>query len=359
MNQSVGVGLAALAGLVLFPILLLVLFAAPEQACGGGGRVDLSGLPVVDGFDAEQVRNAALVMNAASDTGLGATAQQVGVMTALGESSLRNLSYGDNAINPDGSVADSIGLFQQQSSWGSIADRMDPSKSAGFFFERLQQVPRWQEMTPTLAAHKVQANADPNHYTRFQPAAVALVNALAGGVTGGGGCFVSGDAKELAQQIMDAHTAGRFSTLSGAGQPDHLFEIQAIADGKTLPGCGVDVGMLQAIVIALNAFDAVQVSDLNRACTGQSLGAGQYSSHNIDGGGHAVDFSALNGTPITGADSDSVSLIRLLDAQLPEGSRVGQSQCRVEAGTQVPLAHLVEFTDSCDHLHVDNAFAKN
>ncbi|AZZ49794.1 hypothetical protein C5C31_14905 [Rathayibacter rathayi] len=74
--------------------------------------------------------NAGLVANAAAALGLPGAGQTLGVQAAIGESSLVNIHYGDGAINPDGTVADSIGLFQQQSSWGTVEQRMDPTTSA-------------------------------------------------------------------------------------------------------------------------------------------------------------------------------------------------------------------------------------
>jgi hypothetical protein len=348
-----------MAAVVLLPVLIVggllgvvVLLADPaDAACkpGVGVKVDVSKLPVVDGYSAEQVGNAAAIMNAAVSLGMTLQAQQVGVMTALGESGLRVLDHGD-AAGPD-----SRGLFQQRDSWGSLGQRMDPTGSSMLFFTRLQTVDGWEQMTPSAAAHAVQRNADPDHYTRFYPAASELVTVLSGR---GAACAVSGDAVTLAQQIMSAHAEGRFVTLSGVNQPDHLSQVEAIAKGQVVPDCGITVGILQGIVVALNNFEQVGVSDINRRCTGQNLGAGPNSSHNVDGGGHAVDFYSLNGSPITGADVDSVKLIGLLDQVMPKGSRVGQVQCRTNAGTSVITKNFSQFTDSCDHLHVDNAFAK-
>lgn len=161
---------------------LLLSSTGASASCGGGaGTVNVSAIPgtgSVDGYDAEQLGNAAHIMNAASALHLDAKAQQIGVMTAIGESGLRALNYGDNAINPDGSIADSIGLFQQQSSWGSTTDRMDPETSATLFFKRLATVPGWESMQPTLAAHAVQVNADANFYAKYWDAAVAITNEL-------------------------------------------------------------------------------------------------------------------------------------------------------------------------------------
>ncbi|GIG26408.1 MULTISPECIES: M23 family metallopeptidase [Cellulomonas] len=124
----------------------------------------------------EQLRNAAYIMNAAAALGLNTRAQEIGVMTAMGESSLRVIDYGD-AAGPD-----SRGLFQQRDNgaWGSYADRMDPFISATNFFKALQRVSGWEQMTGTAAAHAVQRNADPDHYAKYEPTAKQIVAALAG-----------------------------------------------------------------------------------------------------------------------------------------------------------------------------------
>lgn len=167
---------------LVFSLVIGASGASGAAACGGAASVNVAGIAAdahVGTWNAEQLTNAAHIMNAASAMGLGVRAEQVGVMTAMGESSLRNISYGDNAINPDGSVADSIGLFQQQSSWGSTVDRMDPATSARLFFERLVKVPGWEQMDPSRAAHAVQINSDPNHYTRWWDDAVTVTDYLA------------------------------------------------------------------------------------------------------------------------------------------------------------------------------------
>jgi hypothetical protein len=97
-------------------------------------------------------------------------------MTAIGESRLQVLDYGDAA------GADSRGLFQQRDNgaWGTLADRMDPTISATNFFTKLQAVGGWATLDPSLAAHAVQANADPTYYDAFWPEAQAIVTQLTG-----------------------------------------------------------------------------------------------------------------------------------------------------------------------------------
>lgn len=304
----------------------------------------------VSGFSGDQLVNAAQIMNAATAAGLSQQAQVVGVMTAIGESGLRNLTYGDatqGVTNPDGTPTSSLGLFQQQQWWGSVKDRLDPSLSAAIFFSRLAGLPDWEKLTPTAAAHAVQGNADPNFYTPFVKPASDIVATLAASSTASS-CGMSADSQALALELVTHLDKG---TLVGPQQ--HMAEIRSIAEGTVVPNCGIDIRILQVMVIAVRQFDHVGVSSINRKCTGELLGAGALSSHYIDGGGHAVDFNSLDGHGLTGADGLSLRLIGLLDPLMPSGSRIGQSQCRAQAGDSLSLQHFGQLLDSCDHLHVD------
>ncbi|WP_336922898.1 M23 family metallopeptidase [Aquipuribacter sp. SD81] len=122
--------------------------------------------------------NAAAVLTAGGALGVPARGQLIAVMTAMGESGLRVLDYGD-AVGPD-----SRGLFQQRDNgaWGSYADRMDPLISSTNFYRALLAVDGWESLPPTIAAHRTQRNADPYHYERYWPAAVEVVSALTGDV---------------------------------------------------------------------------------------------------------------------------------------------------------------------------------
>ncbi|WP_217182637.1 hypothetical protein [Streptomyces sp. AC495_CC817] len=139
----------------------------------------------VQGWEGEQLQNAATIMTTASGLGFGRDGQILGVMTAMGESSLRNIDYGDwetrGFTNPDGTRTTSIGLFQQQEWWGSVEERMDPATAATLFYQRLGRLPEWQQMEPTRAIHRVQVNTDADYYAKFQADATAVVDALTRG----------------------------------------------------------------------------------------------------------------------------------------------------------------------------------
>ncbi|MCU1419851.1 MAG: hypothetical protein JWR57_1020, partial [Mycetocola sp.] len=87
--------------------------------------------------------------------------------------------------------------------------------------------------------------------------------------------------------------------------------------------------------------------------TGQIVGAGTASTHYKNGGGKAVDFTRLGKTGLTGADAASIKFISLLDPVMPDGTNVGQANCRKGAGTGLALKNLNQFTDACHHLHID------
>src|SRR5690606_13075610 len=109
-------------------------------------------------YSGKQLVNAATIMRAAADVGMDARGQAIGVMVAMGESSLRNVPHGDAAR------ADTIGLFQTGPEWGSYDERMDPYQATVLFYERLTAVQDWQSLPPTIAGHRAQRNADPLHY---------------------------------------------------------------------------------------------------------------------------------------------------------------------------------------------------
>jgi hypothetical protein len=133
----------------------------------------------VGAYGSEQLSNAAAIIKAGQGLGLSVRDQTIGVMTAIGESSLRVVDHGDTA-GPD-----SRGLFQQRANgaWGTYADRMNPTVSATSFFTALAGVQGRDSVAPTIVAHTVQRNADPQYYTKYWDDAVAIVAGLTG--TGG------------------------------------------------------------------------------------------------------------------------------------------------------------------------------
>jgi murein DD-endopeptidase MepM/ murein hydrolase activator NlpD len=101
----------------------------------------------------------------------------VALAAGMQESGLRPLPYGDR---------DSLGVFQQRTSWGTAAQRLNPVIAARMFFtgghggqRGLLDIPGWQQMPVTEAAQAVQVSAYPDAYAKWEPLAVAIIDQVA------------------------------------------------------------------------------------------------------------------------------------------------------------------------------------
>ncbi|MGY5124407.1 heavy metal transporter [Streptomyces nigrescens] len=121
----------------------------------------------------EQAANAATISAVASSRGLSERAVTIALATAMQESGLRNIDFGDR---------DSVGLFQQRPSqdWGTVKQIMDPVYSAGEFYRHLAKVPGYSRLPLTVAAQKVQRSGYPQAYAKHEANAARLTGALTG-----------------------------------------------------------------------------------------------------------------------------------------------------------------------------------
>ncbi len=329
--------------LVALPVTMVLAMGAGLSGGGGGAcggsAPTVTANQAIDGYRTDQLTIAATIITVGQQMNVPPQGQVIAVMVGMGESGLRNLDHGDAVDNT------TIGVFQQGASYGPREARMDPATAAGAFYTRMLQVPNWQTTEPTIVAHTVQINADPNHYTPFLTAAEHVVAALTG--SAGGTCQVPADARAAATLLVTAIQDGKLTFLEQRYQQ----QVLNMADGTATPDCSIDAHVLQLIAIAVQSFQQVGVSDLNRRCTGSTPGAGTASAH---WKGKAVDFYALNKRSLTGADDLSIQLIHALDPYAPHGSSLGQSDCRTNAG--IHLGALTNFTsdfpDTCNHQHI-------
>ena len=171
-------GRLALATLVVAAAVVVYVKLGPpsDSTCsfGSGGSYSLA---------AQQVDEASIIAAVAERLGLPDHAVTVALATALQETKLRNLPYGDE---------DSVGLFQQRPSegWGTRAEILNPIYAATAFYQRLVQVPDWQTLPVTDAAQMVQHSADPLAYAQWATEARTLAVALTGEVPAGLSCSV-------------------------------------------------------------------------------------------------------------------------------------------------------------------------
>lgn len=124
-------------------------------------------------LEEERRRNAQIIINVGRSMGASQRDILIALMTAMQESSLRNLNYGDR---------DSLGLFQQRPSqgWGTKAQIMNPEYASKKFFEGLFKVKNRNSMSLTAAAQAVQRSAFPNAYAKHESYARSLLQILGG-----------------------------------------------------------------------------------------------------------------------------------------------------------------------------------
>jgi hypothetical protein len=145
--------------------------ASSGGSSGVGGGVLSAGTYGGVALDADQAKNATTIFNVGSGRNLPPRAMAIAIGTAMQESKLHNLNYGDR---------DSVGLFQQRTSqgWGSVEQIMDPQYSAGKFYDALIKVPGWQTLPFTQACQKVQRSGFPNAYAKWESMANSATDAL-------------------------------------------------------------------------------------------------------------------------------------------------------------------------------------
>ncbi|UWF78693.1 LysM peptidoglycan-binding domain-containing protein [Microbacterium sp. EF45047] len=123
-------------------------------------------------LDAEQAANASLIIRIGRELGVPDRGIAIALATAMVESSLRNLDYGDR---------DSLGLFQQRPSqgWGTPEQILDADRSTRVFYggsgdpnghasRGLRDLSGWHEMGFSEAAQAVQISAYPDRYGQWE-----------------------------------------------------------------------------------------------------------------------------------------------------------------------------------------------
>ena len=162
-------------------------------------------------YSSEQMANASTIVAIAKRRGLPARAATIAIATALQESKLRNLEYGDR---------DSLGLFQQRPSqgWGTKAQLLDPDYATNAFYDALVKIKGYESMEITKVAQAVQRSAAPEAYADHEQEGRVMADTLSGFTPGGVGCSLAaptkaGDGAALTK-LLDSET-GLTGTVSG------------------------------------------------------------------------------------------------------------------------------------------------
>jgi cell wall-associated NlpC family hydrolase len=348
-GKSVGKKLLILLGVkgilwvLVIGLILLVIAAAAgaisntaaAQPAGCGGTPTTGAAPVAvagtapGGTTPEQWANAQAIAGVALGLGLGRPGVVVGVVAALTESGMRTLNYGD-MTGPGGSMSDSRGEFQMKSAWGSLPDRLDPTKSATIFYtidkgpgvRGLMHIDGWQQMGPAQAAQAVEGSefTDASNYTQQLPLAQSVTDAL---MVGQPASTTSAAVPVAAAACPPAASVGAAVALNGpvVTIPDNQFVTPALR-GKplTTPNAGVAKGI------------AAGFAEL-----GKPYVWGGFNDDGCARGGGALNSCQGVGTTVGGSfDCSGLTAYVIMQGGFPNPG--GESGTQRSTGTDIPWA---------------------
>jgi len=191
-------------------------------------------------LDPQQASIAATIAAVAASERLPARAVTVAYATAMQESHMHNLDYGDQ---------DSVGVFQQRPSegWGTASELEDPVYATGKFFGALIRVPGWLDLPVDQAAQAVQHSADGSAYSQYDRMAAALTSAYTGQRAHAVWCW-PGPGPQPRQNVSAAGTglAAAFGAAA-SGRPVTSFTVSRSTE---TPGAAVQVQPADAWTVA-------------------------------------------------------------------------------------------------------------
>jgi hypothetical protein len=196
----------------------------PTPGCqvGAGGAA----IPL----EVSQAGIAAIIAGVAVRHQLPRQAVTIALATALQESQLQNLDYGDR---------DSVGVFQQRPSqgWGTTAEIENPVYATTRFYAALVQVSGYTQMPVDQAAQDVQHSADGGAYEQWAEVASVLAGYFTGATPAGVSCWytpggppdLTGALKQLTQTFgpegKDAVLARMATDRSGKKKKDPVVAV--------------------------------------------------------------------------------------------------------------------------------------
>lgn len=147
----------------------------------------------------DQASNAAAITAISVQRGMPPRAATIAIATAMQESKVRNVKFGDR---------DSLGLFQQRPSqgWGTAEQILDPEYSTNRFYDALEKIEGYEDMDIADAAQAVQRSAAGEAYAQHEAQARVTASVLTGQTHAGIGCALQdpaspGDTGETAALV--------------------------------------------------------------------------------------------------------------------------------------------------------------
>ncbi|NUO97916.1 MAG: hypothetical protein HOV96_12090 [Nonomuraea sp.] len=157
----------------------------------------------------EQAQISATIAAVAARRKLPERAVVIAYATALQESKLENLDWGDR---------DSVGVFQQRESqgWGSKKQLMDPVYATNKFFAALTKVRNYRKLKVEDAAQAVQRSAGGYAYAQHESEAKILAAAFTGRVPQAVHCWYPPGKKTPAPQARTAEARKQLARALGS-----------------------------------------------------------------------------------------------------------------------------------------------
>jgi len=162
-----------------------LIFSGESLIIPGAMVAAVSVTPLTDSItklNEEMRANAITIIQVGRELGVSDYGIVIALATAMQESSMRNLDWGDR---------DSVGLFQQRpsSGWGTPDELTTPRHAAQLFYggpsnpnaghtQGLLDVDGWESMPLTVAAQRVQISAYPDAYAKWEASARAWLAEL-------------------------------------------------------------------------------------------------------------------------------------------------------------------------------------
>ena len=175
----------------------------------------------------DQASNAAAITAIAIRRGMPPRAATIAIATAMQESKVRNVKFGDR---------DSLGLFQQRPSqgWGTAEQILNPEYSTNKFYDALEKIKGYRSMDIAQAAQKVQRSAAGEAYAQHEAQARVTASVLSGQTHGGIVCA-----------LKDPKSAGNAAKVAALVEKD--FGISAEAGKGTVTVSADDADLAWAV----------------------------------------------------------------------------------------------------------------
>ncbi|HJP75496.1 MAG TPA: VCBS repeat-containing protein [Pseudonocardiaceae bacterium] len=262
---------------------------ANDQAIANQLNGELTG-ELAGAMTAYRVSCAREIANAVAAYGLDEHATQIALTAAIAESTMEDLTSGSGS---------SVGLYQQQSPWGTVAQREDPAQATDAFLGAMQQLypnDSWENAVVGDVDQAVQRSAYPGRYEPQAGDGGLIAEALTGiPFTQAPGDFDNGGLDDVSGDhygdLLYADTGHNVDYVPNNinGNPDH----QPYYGGVN--GAGVAFGLPSGALTAAGDVSGDGYADLLIYNPGNDSVAYYPNNINAGHGPYATGYTVANG----------------------------------------------------------------